>query len=410
MENQDFRPPKKRLGAPKTQFCDEPDSGQGTRATNLQSGFGSLDTPSSQGYEDDSAYSQYKKQRLGTPRIAENLETVRVIAGDARRWFPGEESKDLAAEPGLQEDEQNDFKGIWKSPILLSLAVLAVSVFLLFIINQVLAFVQMVGGAPAPFRVAGWIALCLLCLALCFSIFRLWWSFSRLRANPGITLFQAPKLSTNWNTWTKIKYDQAGMKAIYDIIRNYPRNKTQKNLLTRGKLDFEVFEGNLDYLGRSEHLFGHDWLAECHTRYVEPLRLCANQLVHDYAKRIALKTALVRNGILDTLIVWTNAVLLFEELCRVFNVRTTRFDSVVMVGKLAFTTMISAKAAELIDETSDHMIAEGQANMAEYLASVAGKYALKGVGEGSVNYFLFRRFGRAAVSVLMPIKAKPSKA
>ena len=109
MENQDARPRKKRLGAPETQFCDDPDSGQGTRATNLQSGFGSLDTPSSQGYEDDSAYSQYKKQRLGTPRIAENLETVRVIAGDARRWFPGEESKDLAAEPGLQEDEQNDF-------------------------------------------------------------------------------------------------------------------------------------------------------------------------------------------------------------------------------------------------------------------------------------------------------------
>ena len=71
--------------------------------------------------------------------------------------------------------------------------------------------------------------------------------------------------------------------------------------------------------------------------------------------------------------------------------------------------MISAKAAELIDETSDHMIAEGQANMAEYLASVAGKYALKGLGEGSVNYFLFRRFGRAAVSVLMPIKPQPSK-
>lgn len=348
------------------------------------------------------------KQKLGVPVVAEVPGSMRVIAGDARQWLPAQESRDSIQEPAVEEEE-GSFKDFWKSPILLSLGVLAVSVFALFITNQVLAFVQMVAGAPAPFRIAGWIALCLLCLALCFSILRLWWSFSRLRANPGITLFQAPKLSTNWNTWTKIKYDQAGMNAICDIIRNYPRNNTQKNLLTRGKLDFEVFEGNLDYLGRSEHLFGHDWLAECHTRYVEPLRLCANQLVHDYAKRIALKTALVRNGILDTLIVWTNAVLLFEELCRVFNVRTTRFDSVVMVGKLAFTTMISAKAAELIDETSDHMIAEGQANMAEYLASVAGKYALKGVGEGSVNYFLFRRFGRAAVSVLMPIKAKPSK-
>lgn len=408
MENRD-NSQRKRFGVPDTESCGGPVQVGAKESSALSANIGPLDGRTAPDFGIEKFGLITTKQKLGVPVVAEEPESVRVVSGDARQWLPAQESKDSVQEPVVEEEEQGSFKDFWKSPILLSLAVLAVSVFLLFIINQVLAFVQMVGGAPAPFRVAGWIALCLLCLALCFSIFRLWWSFSRLRANPGITLFQAPKLSTNWNTWTKIKCDQAGMKAICDIIRNYPRNKTQKNLLTRGKLDFEVFTGNLDYLGRSEHLFGHDWLTECHIRYVEPLRLCANQLVHDYAKRIALKTALVRNGILDTLIVWINAVLLFEELCRVFNVRTTRFDSVVMVGKLAFTTMISAKAAELIDETSDHMIAEGQANMAEYLASVAGKYALKGLGEGSVNYFLFRRFGRAAVSVLMPIKPQPSK-
>ena len=399
---------RKRFGVPDTESLGVPVQVGAKGPSIFPASLGPLDGHTAADLSIEKVGPINTKQKLGVPVVAEVPGSMRVIAGDARQWLPARESRDSIQEPAVEEEE-GSFKDFWKSPILLSLGVLAVSVFALFITNQVLAFVQMVAGAPAPFRIAGWIALCLLCLALCFSILRLWWSFSRLRANPGITLFQAPKLSTNWNTWTKIKYDQAGMNAICDIIRNYPRNNTQKNLLTRGKLDFEVFEGNLDYLGRSEHLFGHDWLAECHTRYVEPLRLCANQLVHDYAKRIALKTALVRNGILDTLIVWTNAVLLFEELCRVFNVRTTRFDSVVMVGKLAFTTMISAKAAELIDETSDHMIAEGQANMAEYLASVAGKYALKGVGEGSVNYFLFRRFGRAAVSVLMPIKAKPSK-
>ena len=399
---------RKRFGVPDTESLGVPVQVGAKGPSIFPASLGPLDGHTAADLSIEKVGPINTKQKLGVPVVAEVPGSMRVIAGDARQWLPAQESRDSIQEPAVEEEE-GSFKDFWKSPILLSLGVLAVSVFALFITNQVLAFVQMVAGAPAPFRIGGWIALCLLCLALCFSILRLWWSFSRLRANPGITLFQAPKLSTNWNTWTKIKYDQAGMNAICDIIRNYPRNNTQKNLLTRGKLDFEVFEGNLDYLGRSEHLFGHDWLAECHTRYVEPLRLCANQLVHDYAKRIALKTALVRNGILDTLIVWTNAVLLFEELCRVFNVRTTRFDSVVMVGKLAFTTMISAKAAELIDETSDHMIAEGQANMAEYLASVAGKYALKGVGEGSVNYFLFRRFGRAAVSVLMPIKAKPSK-
>jgi hypothetical protein len=408
MENRD-NSQRKRFGVPDTESSGVPVQVDFKGPSTLPAGLGSLDRRSASDYGVEKVGNQTTKHKLGVPFVAEVPESIRVVTDDACQWFPAEESEDLVPETALHEEEQGTFKDVWKSPILLSLAVFAVSVFFLFITNQVLDFVQIVGGAPAPFRVTGWIALCLLCLALCFSIFRLWWSFSRLRANPGITLLQAPKLSTNWNTWTKIKCDQAGMKAICDIIRNYPRNKTQKNLLTRGKLDFEVFTGNLDYLGRSEHLFGHDWLTECHIRYVEPLRLCANQLVHDYAKRIALKTALVRNGILDTLIVWINAVLLFEELCLVFNVRTTRFDSVVMVGKLAFTTMISAKAAELIDETSDHMIAEGQANMAEYLASVAGKYALKGVGEGSVNYFLFRRFGRAAVSVLMPIKPQPSK-
>ena len=351
--------------------------------------------------------SQTEKRKWGVPLVEAAPGAVLTAPADldARTWFPAaEHGEGGPAGPG--EPGDGLVTGAWRSPILVSLSVLMISVGLLFIVNQLLAFVRAVEESPLPFRVAGWFAFGLLCLALLFSVLRLWWSFRRLRANPGITLAGSPTLSASRRAWSGAGPDAARVSAVLAIIRGYPRDPVQRRLLARGKLRHEEFEGNLDYLDRGETLHDHDWLAECRTRYVEPLRGCAEQLVHDYAVRVGLKTAMVRNGMLDTLILWVNAVLMFEELCRVFNVRTNRVDSVVMVGRLALTTMISAKAADFIDEASDHLAQEGQATMAEFMASAAAKYALKGAGEGSVNYFLFRRLGRAAVAALLPIRGK----
>ena len=395
--------PRSRFGVPNPDPVQESDTVRGEGSPDSQAGLAASlhafgDTPP------DATESQTRKRKWGVPSVALEPGAFRKVEGDGRAWFPADDPKDSAPDPDLTDEASSGFWRFWHSPILLSLALLGVSVCLLFVTNQLLAFIQVVENAPTPFRVTGWIAFSLLFLALLFSVIRLWWSFRRLRTNPGIALPGAPTLSSNQKAWPLVGRDGAQVETIRGIIRDYPRDKAQRKLLARGKLDFAVFEGNLAYLDRPEGLIGQDWLKECHMRYVEPLRQCANQLVHDYALRVALKTALVRNGVLDTLILWINAVLMFEELCRVFNVRTTKLNSVLMVGRLAYTTMISAKAADFIGDASDHLAEESQARIAEFLATAVGKYALKGAGEGSVNYFLFRRLGRAAASVLLPVR------
>lgn len=401
MDNHDDRR-RKRFGVPDPEQAEDAELVRGTGPHELdpqpfRAGNEAIPAPMD---------SQTEKRKWGVPLVEGDSDSVRPAPSDldARTWVPPSDAGGKVSNDEINAPDARGVNGVWRSPILLSLSVLLISVGLLFIVNQILAFIRVVEESPFPFRVMGWSAFGLLCLALLFSSARLWWSFRRLRTNPGITLACSSTLSANRKAWSAKGANAVRVSAVLAILRSYPRSSEQRRLLARGKLRHEEFEGNLDYLDRGEVLHDLDWLAECRTRYVEPLRACAEQIVHDYSVRVALKTALVRNGILDTLIVWINAVLLLEELCRVFNVRTNRVDSIVMVGRLAFTTMISAKAADFIDDASDHLTHEGQSTMAEFLASAAAKYALKGVGEGSVNYFLFRRLGRAAVAALMPIR------
>jgi len=349
--------------------------------------------------------SKTKKRDWGVPPVGKDHEYIKPIEGKDNDWEPPYHDDP----PPPNDDTKPELVGfgsVLKSPILSSLSVLAISVCLLFLLNQLLVFIQMVENSPLPVRMASWLAFGLLGIALLLSVFRLCWSFRRLQSNPEITIPNASTLSAIKKAWSATSLDPSKVAAILAIIRNYPKDPTQKKLLNRGKLNFEEFERNLRYLDQSETPIDDDWLKNCQAHYVEPLEKCAKQLVHDYSIRVGFKTALVRNSMLDSIIILINAVLMFEELCRVFNVRTTRINSIVMVGRLAFMTMISAKTNEVIDNGIDHFAQGASATFGEMFTALLVKLGLKVGAEGVVNYFLFRKLGLAAISVLMPIRVK----
>jgi len=350
--------------------------------------------------------SQTAKRKCLVPGVDASYLVVNVSSEDAKNWFPRKEQKEQVDVTDLGDPGPKGFAGIWKSPILLSLSVLIISTFMLFLINQVLAFVQAVETAPLALRVTCRIALALLCLALLFSIIRLWWSLWSLSVNPKIYLPHGNDRSASRKAWSFSGPDKLKVEALLGIIRNYPRDQVQEKLLKRGKIDVTEFQGNLDYLLKPHVDHDIDWLKNCQEYYVKPLKDCANQLLYDYTKKVALKTALVRNGIMDSLIIGVNTVLLYEELCRVFNVRTTRLDSLLMVARLAYITMISAKTADYFEDGLEQVTEEGSATIFEYVTTEFVKYGLKGAGESAANYFLFQRLGKAAISDLLPVKTK----
>ena len=324
------------------------------------------------------------------------------------RQGPETEDQNSGKVPDEPSSEPSGFFSFLKSPLVTSLVVLALSIFFIFVLNQVLSFIQAIESAPLPVRIAGWIAFALLGIALIFSCIRLVWSFSRLRTNPGITLDVSSNLWKARKIWNRPGHDPKKIEALLQIIRSYPKDDSQGRLLKRGNLDLTEFKKCLNFLveGGNDIPRGNDWLKECQGRYVEPLKKCAHQLIHDYALRVGLKTALVKNGMLDSLIIWINAILMFEELCMVFNVRTNRINSVYMVGRLALATVISAKSNDFVDEAANHLMKEGQNNIAEVLAGMAAKFFVKGAAEATVNYFIFQRLGRAAVAALLPVQTR----
>jgi hypothetical protein len=339
--------------------------------------------------------SQTEKRQWGIPQVDDAFVKDRPAPPDldARTFAPKCDSADRDSDHDPADDAPGTSTGLWNSHILISLTTLAISMGTLFLLNQLLSFIRLVESSPFPFRVAGWSVLGLLCLALLYAVSLLWWTFRRLRTNPGIAIDSSQSVYSHRRSWMVQKLDSTHVASILSILRGYPRSPDQRRLLARGQLFAKVFEDNIDYLTRGGILHDRDWLIQCKAQYVEPLRKCAEQIVHDYAMRVAFKTAIIPNKLLDTLIICINSILLFEELCRVFNVRTTRINSIVLVSKLIFTTMISAKAADLIDQA------------AEGFNSFATANVLPIAGKGLVNYTLFRKLGHAAIRSLVPIKS-----
>ena len=142
---------------------------------------------------------------------------------------------------------------------------------------------------------------------------------------------------------------------------------------------------------------------------------------------VAIKTAVAPNGILDTLIVWINAILMLEKLCKVYNLKPSRLEVVILCAKLVFTTFIVAKIDDAIEGFTENLGNSIQDDAAEYgkvfaaqfsesstmvdaIGSIAGgasnlltKFAGK-AAEGAVAYTFFRRLGYSAIKALQPIQ------
>lgn len=385
--------------------------------------------------QDKFSDSQTDKRKWGIPQVDDAFGKVRPTPPDldARTWAPKGDSADISQDNDADHAAHGIFTWLWNSPILISFTTLAISIGILFLFNQLLAFIRLVESSPFPFRIAGWSVLGLLCLTFLYSVSQLWWTFRRLRTSPGIAIDSSQSIYFHRRSWIDQRLDSTQISSVLSILRGYPRNPDQRRLLARGQLLYEEFEENIDYLIRENILHDRDWLMQCKALYVEPLRKCSNQIVHDYAMRVALKTAIIPNKLLDILIICINSIFLFEELCRVFNVRTNRIDSIVLVSNFIFTTMISAKVTDFIDQTSefmphhgpggvseyqapaDHMIQNGSSSFVDALSSAGAKsveavvsYATANVvpkvAEGTINYILFRKLGHAAIRSLLPIR------
>lgn len=129
----------------------------------------------------------------------------------------------------------------------------------------------------------------------------------------------------------------------------------------------------------------------------------ADRHIHNIAKRTGFSTALTPTGFLDSALVAVASFGLVRDLCHLYNLRTDRWGTVVILAHVAGNLVLAGE-----NEAWAKDAAEGVVDWVQGTVGIAaGGAVLKFVGaraaEGMAHYLLMRRLGRVTCRRLRPI-------
>lgn len=312
------------------------------------------------------------------------------------------------------ESNPTALEKIFASPILWVSLILFLSVFLLIILSELFQFIQSVQSAPIFLQIPAYICIFILFAALSWSFIILAVTYRQLRKSPQVRLDQIRNDLNREIIRNQIeKKIFAGFSALQMIVRDYPiQDKKQIGIFQKSGMTpdgINTFKSNIAFLLKEGNLGKEKWIEDCDRLFVQVIDECAKSLVKNYARQVALKTAIIPYGFLDAFTVAVNSVYMVEDLCRLYFVRGGKLQSFVLALKILFNVFIAAKIEDQIDTATQGFIS----SLSESCEASAGKLFSKVLGgglqraaEGAVNGFLFYRIGIATISMLRPIRSK----
>ncbi|MBM3338196.1 MAG: DUF697 domain-containing protein [Betaproteobacteria bacterium] len=329
---------------------------------------------------------------------------------------PGGQQVEILDEEGISYSQAEAITAgrVFASPILTACLVLCLAALLIVILSEVFQFIQSVQSAPLFLQVIAYGCIGILTAAFCWAIARLAIAYRQLVDSPQVRLDRIRDARSRAITRDQIERQvDAGYASLLSIVKEYPiQDQRQISLLRRaGMKDDELatLKSNIANLLKPDNAGRLKWIEDCERLFIGTIDCCAKRRVSEYARRVAVKTALSPTGLIDSLIVAVNAVFMVEELCRLYFVRTSRWHSVLLAGQLVFSTFISAKLDDRVDDVTDTLFGDAIAGIPEMLKDVLAKVTLgvlKRTAEGTINLVIFYRLGASAVVLLRPIRVK----
>lgn len=303
---------------------------------------------------------------------------------------------------------------VFASPILTACLALCLAALLIVILSEVFQFIQSVQTAPFFLQAIAYVCIGVLACTFCWALVRLAIAYRKLVDSPQVRLDRIRDARSRAITRDQIERQvDAGFEALFSIVKEYPiKDQRQITLLRKAGLkddELATFKSNIATLLKNDHAGRVKWIEDCERLFVKTIDCCAKRRVSDYARRVAVKTALSPTGLIDSLIVAVNAVFMVEELCRLYFVRTGRWHSVLLAGQLVFSTFISARLDDRVDDMTDSLfdgVISGIPKMSEEIFAKLTLGALKRTAEGAVTLALFYRLGASAMVLLRPIRVK----
>jgi len=352
---------------------------------------------------------------MTTPDDVEQQDSVGVPHDSTppRRHVSHGQSRLVAREteePEFEMDDPTDelfgLEKILRWPLLRYSAVVIVGLVALIVLSQGVSLLNEIEQLPEWARVPGYAALGLLVLAILLAAIRLAGTCFRLERTPRImmrTLRELQERDDLRRTATLALRD--ARRKLERYVRNYPQDKRQLRKL--GFTDEEVESlgaAREDLLsGQTARSTEDAWLADCEQRFISMLDEAARRRVKHCARQVGLKTAVAPTGFIDGAIVIVNAHIMVADLCRIYNLRTTKIGTTAVLLRTALNLLAATQledATHELWEAAERSLGKGVRGL-----PIVG-HIVSRTAEGSANYVLCRRLGRAVIRHLRPLRDK----
>jgi len=169
-----------------------------------------------------------------------------------------------------------------------------------------------------------------------------------------------------------------------------------------------------EYLLRREHFASTtQWLQEFPTRFQAVLDRFAKERIDYHAKHVGLRAAISPNALIDTLVTAYGGFALLGDLCRIYNRRSDRLETAVLLIRVFFNAYVAGQVNEVEQVADTHLenwIHESGLHVGSLAADTIVGTVIARVGTkaaaGFLNYLLLKRLGKYSLHLLQPADMK----
>lgn len=302
---------------------------------------------------------------------------------------------------------------LFNHTVILSIAALC-SVFCLFIATQVLTIIEKVAQSPIWVQSIWYIAVCILVTVVILAIGRLVQMYIKLSQNPRI-VFKGLKDLADLKKQMNISQTEllTARERLYSYVLTYPIDETpfhESDLVKLGfsETDFNALKNQKEtLLNRSIAPSDQEWLTDFKGKFLAIIDRCVDARIRYYVFRVGIKTAVVPNSLIDTLIVIYSSLMLIGDICKIYNLRMDHLSLVIILGRSVIQSYIASETEELsksLFEKTIEMTQDISQSISHGMVQKVGKIIVPKAIEGGVNGFLVWRLGKSAKMMLQPFE------
>jgi putative membrane protein len=307
--------------------------------------------------------------------------------------------KDLKANPPLAW-----LPGLLRSPIVFSLFLGMTGLLGIFLFNQVSSTLLWISTLGTIGQYLGYGFLGILVSAVGIAFLRLLWSFARLRNSPRWKLSgfqQLEKRAQLHQHYVRQQYSEV-KEGLRIYLEEYPlanesmegKKLSALGLDSQTRKQLQVRRDRL--VDPSLMPSTMEWLSAFQGQFQAPIDEVAAARINHWAKRNALLVTLSNQSSFDTLGSLYFSVRMFHDLCTIYQLRSGRVESLVLLTRIFFQSYLAGQMNQLEPLASDQL---GKILGNTIMGKIGGKAA-----EATANYFMMLSLGKHVQKLLMPVR------